>query len=100
MALVMTSPPVCEPVTVDEAKTHLRVDGTHEDVLVSSLSLTSRLQIETSLSVALSEVGQERAGGVALDVACVGDSEYGDVHRLEGQCFVDAASVVAHEPCS
>lgn len=53
MALVMTSPPVCEPVTVDEAKTHLRVDGTHEDVLVSSLILTSRLHIETALSLAL-----------------------------------------------
>jgi uncharacterized phiE125 gp8 family phage protein len=48
----MTSPPAVEPVTLDEAKTHLRVDGTADDVLIGSLLLTSRLHVETALSLA------------------------------------------------
>ena len=53
MALVMTSAPALEPVTVEEAKEHLRVDGTHEDVLISSLIVTSRLHIEAALGLSL-----------------------------------------------
>jgi uncharacterized phiE125 gp8 family phage protein len=53
MALVLTSGPAVEPVTVAEAKAHLRVDGTAEDVLISSLILTSRLHIEAALGLAL-----------------------------------------------
>lgn len=53
MALVITSGPASEPVTVSEAKAHLRLDGTAEDVLVSSLILTSRLHIEAALGLAL-----------------------------------------------
>jgi uncharacterized phiE125 gp8 family phage protein len=53
MALVMTSAPAVEPVTAAEAKAHLRVDGTAEDVLIASLILTSRLHIEAALGLAL-----------------------------------------------
>lgn len=53
MALVLTSGPAIEPVTVTEAKAHLRVDGSAEDVLISSLILTSRLHLEASLDLAL-----------------------------------------------
>jgi uncharacterized phiE125 gp8 family phage protein len=53
MALVLTSGPALEPVTVSEAKAHLRVDGTAEDTLISSLILTSRLHVETALGLAL-----------------------------------------------
>jgi len=49
----MTSAPAVEPVTVFEAKEHLRVDGTVEDVLISSLIVTSRLHIEAALGLAL-----------------------------------------------
>jgi uncharacterized phiE125 gp8 family phage protein len=53
MPLVMTSPPQAEPVTVADAKAHMRIDGTDEDILIASLLLTSRLHIETALSLAL-----------------------------------------------
>ncbi len=53
MALVMTSGPAAEPVTVAEAKAHLRIDHNTEDVLIGSLILTSRLHIEAALGIAL-----------------------------------------------
>lgn len=53
MALVMTSGPASEPVTVAEAKAHLRIDHSAEDVLLASLILTSRLHIESALGLAL-----------------------------------------------
>jgi uncharacterized phiE125 gp8 family phage protein len=49
----MTSPPAAEPVTVADAKAHMRIDTDAEDVLIGSLLLTSRLHIETALSLAL-----------------------------------------------
>lgn len=53
MALVLTSGPAVEPVTLDEVKAHLRIDGNAEDVLLSSLILTSRLHVEAALDIAL-----------------------------------------------
>ncbi len=53
MSLQMTSGPAIEPITLAEAKAHLRVDGTDEDQLISSLILTSRLHIEAALGLAL-----------------------------------------------
>jgi uncharacterized phiE125 gp8 family phage protein len=53
MALVLTSGPAIEPVTLAEAKTHLRIDGNAEDTLILSLIVTSRLHIEAALGLAL-----------------------------------------------
>lgn len=55
MALVLTSPPALEPVSIAEAKDHLKVGHSDEDALISSLILTSRLHIEAALSLALIE---------------------------------------------
>ena len=53
MALVLTSGPAVEPVTVGDAKAHLRIDNSTEDVLIASLILTSRLHVEAALGLAL-----------------------------------------------
>ncbi len=53
MALVMRTGPAEEPLSVEEAKAHLRIDGTAEDTLIASLILTSRLHIEAALGLAL-----------------------------------------------
>ena len=53
MPLVLTSGPAVEPVTLAEAKAHLRVDGTAEDTLIASLIITSRLHLEAAPGLAL-----------------------------------------------
>lgn len=53
MALTLTSGPAAEPVTVSEAKAHLRLDGAAEDILIASLIVTSRLHVEAALGLAL-----------------------------------------------
>lgn len=53
MSLVKTSGPALEPVSLAEAKAHLRIDGTAEDAVIQSLIVTSRLHIEAALGLAL-----------------------------------------------
>lgn len=53
MGLVLTAAPAVEPLTVDEAKSYLRIDHAEEDVLVSGLITTSRLHVEAALDLAL-----------------------------------------------
>lgn len=53
MSLVLTGGPAVEPVTLAEAKAHLRVDGSAEDTLISSLIITSRLHVEAALGLAM-----------------------------------------------
>jgi uncharacterized phiE125 gp8 family phage protein len=53
MATVQTSAPAVEPITLEEAKAHLRLDTNDDDMLIQSLILTSRLHIEVALGLAL-----------------------------------------------
>lgn len=53
MALVMTSGPAGEPVSIADVKAQLRIDGTAEDLLLAGLILTARIQIEATLGLAL-----------------------------------------------
>jgi len=52
MPLFLTSGPVLEPVSLDEAKLHLRVDHGDEDLLIASLITAARVHLETHLGLA------------------------------------------------
>ena len=47
MALKIYSAPASEPVTLSEAKLHLRVDGNEDDTLIQGLIQTARVDVET-----------------------------------------------------
>lgn len=53
MSLTLTGAPALEPVSLAEAKAQLRVDGNAEDAFITSLIITSRLQVEAILGLAL-----------------------------------------------
>jgi uncharacterized phiE125 gp8 family phage protein len=47
MSLVLVTAPQVEPVTLDEVKTHLRIDGTDEDVFLTALVKAAREYCES-----------------------------------------------------
>jgi uncharacterized phiE125 gp8 family phage protein len=53
MPLILTAGPAAEPISLEDAKLHARVDGDSEDLLIGSLLLAARLHIERSLDLAL-----------------------------------------------
>ncbi|MGE5553301.1 MAG: head-tail connector protein [Betaproteobacteria bacterium] len=55
MALVLITPPDVEPVTLQEAKAHLRIDGTEEDALITALITAAREYCEACQSRAYLE---------------------------------------------
>ena len=46
MSLQLTTPPSVEPVTLDQAKAHLKVDTTDDDALITSLISAARARAE------------------------------------------------------
>ena len=46
MALVEVTPPAVEPLTLQEAKDHLRVDHTDDDSLIDPMIKTARMYAE------------------------------------------------------
>lgn len=53
MPLILTAGSSVEPISLDEAKTHCRIDTDTEDTLVSTLVLAARLYMEHNLGLAL-----------------------------------------------
>ena len=53
MKTIMTAPPMAEPLSVGEAKLHLRIDGADEDTLISRLIAAARRQVETAAGLVM-----------------------------------------------
>jgi uncharacterized phiE125 gp8 family phage protein len=51
--LELITPPALEPVSLSEAKTHLRVDGSAEDTLITALIQSARQHVEGATSRSL-----------------------------------------------
>lgn len=100
MALILTSGPAAEPVSVDEAKAHMRVDGAGEDALISSLILTSRLHIEAALGLALIDQSWKlvldrwpKDGRITIPIAPVREVTAIHVRNAQGDAeLIDAGS--------
>ena len=82
MSLKVITPPASEPLTLDEAKLHLRVDGTDEDSLITSLIVAARQGAEHLTGRALMPQTLE----LALD-------EFSDKIKLPRPPFVSVTSV-------
>lgn len=49
MTVLLLVPPALEPVSLEEAKAHLRLAGSDDDDYVSALIVAARLQVETAI---------------------------------------------------
>jgi uncharacterized phiE125 gp8 family phage protein len=57
MKSILTNPPLAEPVTLAEAKAHLRIDHDAEDALVTALIAAARRHVEAMTGLALMSQG-------------------------------------------
>jgi len=91
MALALTSAPAVEPVSLAEAKAHLRVDEDAEDNLISALMTSARSWVERQYGLALITQGWSlyldrvpEGGAVALPLAPLQTVESIRLHAEDG----------------
>lgn len=91
MALVLKTAPASEPVSLAEAKAHLRVDSDHEDALIGQLIAAARLYVERALGLALITQGWSyfldawpRSSCVALPISPVQSVASVTLHEASG----------------
>ena len=53
MSLLLTTPPVVEPLSLAEAKAHLRVPHADDDAYISTLIVSARLRVERQTGLRL-----------------------------------------------
>ena len=107
MSLILTTPPVVEPVSLAEAKAHLRVTHVDDDVFISTLIVSARRRLEVKTGLRLITQGWSQfldfwpgGGLVELDVnpvSAVSDVIiYGDLDTAASvdtaHYFLDATS--------
>jgi uncharacterized phiE125 gp8 family phage protein len=90
MSWSVTTPPADEPVTLDEAKLHLRVDSDADDTLITALIQAAREHVEAVTERALmAQTWTERQDGFPAVLALRG----GVVSAVASVKYVDADGV-------
>jgi uncharacterized phiE125 gp8 family phage protein len=90
MSLTLITAPASEPVTITEAKLHLRVDGTDDDTLITALIQAAREQAEHQVGRALITQTWERV----LDAFPPAEIELGmpPVIGISSVTYIDTAA--------
>ena len=57
MSLILTTPPTVEPITLTEAKAHLRITHTDDDTYISTLMIAARRLVEARTGLRLLQQG-------------------------------------------
>jgi uncharacterized phiE125 gp8 family phage protein len=107
MALVLTDAPETEPVTLADAKAHLRIDADDEDALIAQLITAARMFIERMLGQALVTQSWSyfldywpRGGCIALPLAPVQAVDAVKVHDAAGGAVTLETSAYAVDTLS
>lgn len=99
MVAILVTPPQAEPVSLDEAKMHVRIDGTAEDGLMERLIAAARTDVESRTGRAMVSQGWRIVldrvpanGSIRLAPAPVASVEAVTVYAEDGEPTVlDAA---------
>jgi hypothetical protein len=86
-----------EPLTLSEAKTHLRVDGEDEDALISSLITASREVVENYTGYTVAEVIEQR-GNFPESLKSAMKLIIGDLYKHRESTVIGTASMVNELP--
>src|ERR1043165_8828497 len=87
MNLVLVAPPDIEPVSLDEAKLHLKVDISNDDALISSLITSARRSAEIATGRAL--ITQQWEMGLDKFPADLITVPLGNLQTIDSIAYID-----------